>query len=112
MLVHAFLGRLVIIRRHYQHSVGACLLGMLGKLDRLLGGIGPGAGDHGNAAPRLLNAPFDHAVMLVMAHGRTFAGCADRYQAMGALRYLPAHQGAERRFVERAILEWRNQRGE
>jgi len=33
---------------------------MLGKLDRFLGRIGAGAGDHGHAALGLVDAPLDH----------------------------------------------------
>ena len=112
VLVHALLGRLVVVRRHHQHRVGARLLRMLGKFDRLPGRIGAGAGDHGNAALRLVDAPFDDALVLVMAHGRAFAGGADRHQAVGALGDLPAHQRAKGRLIERAVLERRDQGGE
>jgi hypothetical protein len=110
--VHAFLGRLVVVRRHHQHRVSTGLLGMLGKFDRLLGRIGTGAGNHGNAAFGLVDTPFDHPPVFVVAHGRAFACGADRHQAMGALGNLPAYQPTEGGFIERAVFEWRDQGGE
>src|SRR5215831_12767995 len=47
MLVKPFLGRLVVIRRHHQHAIGAGLLGMLRQVDRLTGRIRPRARDTG-----------------------------------------------------------------
>src|SRR3954447_24280870 len=85
---------------------------MLSEFYRLPGGVGAGTGDDGNTAFRLIDAPLDDALMLVMVHGRAFPGGADRHQTMGALGDLPAHQSSERGFIEGAILERRDERGE
>ena len=82
VLVHAFLGRLVVVRRHHQHGVGACLLRMLGEFDRFAGRVGARARDDGHAALGLVDAPFDDALVFVMAERRAFAGRADRDQTV------------------------------
>ena len=52
MRVEAALARLVVIGRHDEQRVGADPLGILGEPDRLVGGVGTGAGDHRHAAGR------------------------------------------------------------
>ena len=112
VLVHAFLGRLVVIGRHHQHGIRACLLRVLGELDGLLGRIGASTRDDRRAALGLVDAPFDDALVLVMAQGGAFAGRADGHQAVGAFGDLPAYQATEGGLVERAVPEWRDQGGE
>src|SRR6266481_758298 len=65
-----------------------------------------------HAPPGLVDAPFDDALVLIVVHRRAFPGGADRHQAVGALGDLPAHQAPKGRFVERAVLERRDQSGE
>ena len=112
MRVKAFLGRLVVIGRHHQHRIGPGLLGMLGKIDGLLGRIGTGAGHDRHPAPRLIDAPFHHLFVLVVGERRAFAGGADRHQAVGALGDLPIDQLTEGFLVDRAVLERGDERGE
>ena len=112
VLVQPFLGRLVVIGRHDQHRVGARHLGVLRQLDRLGGRVRAGAGDHRHAAVDLVDAPLHHLLVLVMTERGALAGGADRHQPVGALGDLPVHQVAECLFVERAVLERRDQRGE
>ena len=112
MLVHAFLGRLVVIGRDHEHGVGAGLLGMAREFDGLGGRVGARARDHRNAAARLIDAPFDHLVVLVMRQGGALAGGADRNQTVGTFGNLPFDQVAETLFVELAVLERGHQRGE
>jgi hypothetical protein len=66
------LRRLVIIRRHHQHGVGAGLLGMLGKAHRFIGVVGACAGDNRHPALRRLDAGLHNPMMLVMRQGRRF----------------------------------------
>ena len=82
VLVEALLVRLVVIGRHDQHGVGARLLGVAGKVDRLGRVVGAGAGDHRHPALRHLDADFDDALVLVVAQRRAFAGRADRHEAV------------------------------
>ena len=112
MLVHPLLGRLVIIRSDDQDGVGPGLFGVLGQLDRLLGGIRARACHHRNPALGLIDAPFDHLLVLVMRERRALAGGADRDQSVGALGDLPFDQVAERVLVDRVVPERRHQRGE
>jgi hypothetical protein len=66
VLVHAFLGRLVVVRRHHQHGVGAGLLGVLRQADGLLGRVRARARDHGHPALGLVDAPLDHLLVLLV----------------------------------------------
>ena len=59
VLVKPFLRRLVVVGRDHQHGIGAGLFGVLRELDRLVGRVRAGAGDHRHPALRLLDAPFD-----------------------------------------------------
>ena len=77
---------------------------MLRKIDRLMGRIGTGAGDDGNAAARLVDAPFDDVLVLVVRQRRALAGGADRNQAIGSLGDLPIDQIAEGFFVDDPFL--------
>ncbi len=95
MLIQAFLGRLVVIGGHHQHRVGARPLGMPREFDRLPRRVRPRTRDHGHAPPGLVDAPFDHLLVLVMGERRAFARGSDRDQAIGALPDLPFHQRAE-----------------
>ena len=85
---------------------------MLGELDRLIGRIGAGAGDDRNAAARLVDAPFDDVLVLVMRQRRALARGADRNQAIGSFGDLPIDQIAEGFFVDRPVLERCHERGE
>ncbi len=108
--VEAFLGRLVVVAGRMQGGVGADLLGEAGEVDRLVGRVGAGTGDHRHALPGGFDAQLDDALVLVVAEGGAFAGGADRHQPVRSLRDLPIHQLLERPFVDRAALERRNQR--
>src|SRR6266851_5397376 len=111
MMIGIPIASLIALKCWYMPSC-AGLLGVFGEFDGFLGRIGTGARDHGHPTPGLVNAPFDDALVLVVIHGGAFAGSADRDQAVGALGDLPVHQSAKGRFVERAVLEWRDQGGE
>src|ERR1700761_8069429 len=85
---------------------------MTRKIDRFLGRIGAGAGEHGYAAARLIDAPFNDLLVLVMRQCRAFAGGADGNEAVGALGDLPLDEVAERFLVDGTVLERGHQCGE
>ena len=72
----------------------------------------PAPGDHRHAALRLLDAPFDDLLVLLVRQRRALAGGADRDEAIGALGDLPVDQAAESLLVERAVPERGDERGE
>ena len=109
---HALLGRLVVIGRDHQHGVGAGLLAVPRKRDRLRRRVGAGAGDHRHPAAGLIDAPLHHLVMLRMRQRRAFAGGPTGNEAVGALGDLPLDEVAERLFVELAVAKRRHQSGE
>jgi hypothetical protein len=85
---------------------------MLRELDRLARRVRSGARDHGHAAARLIDAPLDHQLVLVMRQRRALPGSADGHQALGAFHDLPFDKVAERFLVERTVLEGRHKRRE
>ena len=109
VLVEALLGRLVVVGRHHQHGIRACLFGMLSEFDRFLGGIRAGARDHGHPPFGLGDAPLDDLLMLVMAERRALTGGADRHQAMDAARDLALDQRHEGFLVDLPVLERRDE---
>src|SRR5262249_41573611 len=111
VLIESFLRGLVVIRRDHEHRIGARLLRMPRKLDRLGSGIRTGTGDHGNPSLRLLDAPADDTVVLLMRQGGALAGSPDGNQPVGALGNLPIHQSTEGLLVERAVAERGDERG-
>ena len=74
MLVLAFRRRPVVIGQHDEGSAGADLLGMAREVDRLGRGIGARPGDDRHPALGHLDRQLDDALMLLVAHGRAFAG--------------------------------------
>ena len=100
VLVHALLRGLVVIGGDDQHGVGAGLLGVLRKIDRLLGGVRARARDDRDPALGLIDAPLDDLIVLVVRERRALAGGSDRHQSVGALGDLPFDNVAERLFVD------------
>ncbi len=84
MLVQTFLGRLVVVGRNDQDGVGADGLGVVRQLERLMGVVGPRAGDHLDAAGGLFDAELDDVAVLFHRQGRGLARRADRHQAVHA----------------------------
>src|ERR1043166_3231634 len=60
----------------------------------------------------MLDAPFDHLMVLLMGERRALAGGADRNEPVGSFRQLPVDQSAIRALVEVAVLEGGHKRGE
>jgi hypothetical protein len=92
-----------------QHRVGARALGVLREVDGFGSGVGAGAGDHRHALPGHLDAQLDDALVLVMAERGALARGADRDQPVRALGDLPLHEPLERRLIDLAVLERRDQ---
>src|SRR5262249_49975509 len=91
--------------------IGAAVLRMSSKRDRLRGGVRARPRDHGNAALRLRDAPFDYPPMFLVRQRWALAGGADRNQAIGPFGNLPVHQTAKGFLVQRAVAERGNERG-
>ena len=85
---------------------------MLGEIDRLLGGVRARAGHDRHPATRLIDAPFNHELVLLVRQRRAFAGGADRNQPIGALGDLPVDQGAEGFLIDGPVAEWGDERSE
>ncbi len=105
VLIEPFLGRLVVVRRDHQHRRRAGLLRMLRQSDRFGGRVGTGAGDHRHPPPGLVDAPLDHALMLVVIDGWALAGGPHRHQAMSSLGDLPVDELAESGLVQRPVFK-------
>jgi len=84
----------------------------VGEVDRLPRRVRAGTRYHRHPAVGLLDAPFDHALVLLVRQRGALAGGADRHQAIGALGDLPVDQAAEGLLVERAVAERGDKRGE
>ncbi|SST10097.1 Uncharacterised protein [Acinetobacter baumannii] len=95
VLVHAFLGRLVVVRRHQQAGVGAAAFRGLGQRHRLAGGVGAGAGDHRDAALDLVDHATDHLDVLFHVQRGRFTGGADGDDGVGAFLQVEVHQLGE-----------------
>jgi hypothetical protein len=104
MPVQPVLRRLVVIRNDRQARGRAGFLRRLGELDRLGGRVPAGAGDHRDAAFRVLDRDPDQFLVLVEIDGRRFAGRADYDDAVGAFRNMPIDQLAKARDVESPVL--------
>lgn len=73
MLVHAFLGWLVVIGRDHENGVGASLFRMTGQGDRLGRGVRSRTCYYRHATTCLIHAPFHYLVVLVVRQCGTFA---------------------------------------
>ena len=104
MLIEAFLGRLVVVRRHQQAGVGAVALGVTGKADGFLGAVGAGTGDHRNPFVGHRHDLADHTVVFLEAQGGGLTGGAHRHDSMGALLHMPVDQTAQTFPVHRSVF--------
>ncbi len=105
MLVEPFLGRLVVVRRHHQHGVGAGLLGVLATGSTASAvEFEPAPATTGHPALGLVDAPLHHLLVLLVRERRALARGADRDEAVGALGDLPLHQVTECLLVDRPVL--------
>ena len=103
MLVLAFLRGAVVITRHTEHGVRACVLGKLRQGDGFERVVGTGTGDHRHTLPRHLDANLDDTAMLFMAEGRRLARGADGNKPVAAFGNLPLHQFGERVLINLSI---------
>ena len=79
MRLDSGLHRLVVVRHHRKHRVGASRFGALRELDRLTGRIRSGAGDDADAALRHFDGGADDAFLFRRRQRRGFAaGLADQ----------------------------------
>src|SRR5581483_12253465 len=76
-----------------------------GELDRLAGGIRPGARDHRDAPGGMLDRGPDQQTVLIEIDGGRLAGGADDNDAVGALPHMPVDETAEALEIESPVLE-------
>src|SRR5690606_34695780 len=93
--VETFLGGLVVVGGDQQAGIGADALGQLGELDGFPGAVGPGAGDHRDAAVDLVGDAADHFDVFLHVQGGGFARGADRDDGVGAFLQVEVHQFAQ-----------------
>src|SRR3974390_494707 len=108
VLVQALLRGLVVVGRDDQDGIRTRIFRVLGEVDGLAGRVGARPPDHGDALLGLVDAPFDHALVLVMAQGWAFARGPHWHEPVRAFGDLPVDQGTERRLVHAAVLERRH----
>src|SRR6185503_7537582 len=100
MLEQAFLGRLVIVRRDLQRTVGARVLSGFGEINGFARRVGAGPGKHLRLARRKFNRTLDYLdVLFVIQRGR-FACCSDRYDAVDPRFYLGLDEAPQRGFID------------
>src|SRR5690606_28583120 len=92
VLVQALLGRLVVVGNDRQPRLRAYVLGILGKLDGLVGGVSADTGNDGQAPRRVLDRYTDELGMFFHADRGRFARSADDHQRVGTLGDMPVDQ--------------------
>src|SRR5690606_40025592 len=76
--VETFLGGLVVVGGDQQAGIGADALGQLGEPDGFPGAVGPGAGDHRDAAADPVDDAAEHFEVFLHVQGGRFARGAYR----------------------------------
>ena len=104
MHLEPFLCRLVVVRGNQENAVGAVLLRLAGQLDRRLGAVGTGAGNHRNPAVHLLRRIADHRAVLLLGERRRLAACPGDDNTVCTAGNLLFQQLAELIKVDRSVL--------
>ena len=112
MLIQAFLRGFIVIGRNQQGAVGADALGVPGKGNRLVRGVGSGAGNHGDPLIDDLHGQRHDAFVFRVREGGGFAGGSARDDPMRAVGDVKFDQLAVRLFVEGALPKRRDDRNE
>ncbi len=103
VLVHAFLGRTVVVGHHQQGRIGAHILGVARQLYGLGRGIATRSRDDGDAAGRVLDGQLDQReVFFDRDRGRLTRG-ADDHDAVGAFGDVPVDQFTQAGEVQTAV---------
>ena len=84
VLVIPLLRRLVVIRTHRQHAVGAQLLCPFRRMNRFRCRIASGSDDNRHSSPRLFDDDLNDAIRFIRVECRTFTGGATRQQHVDA----------------------------
>src|SRR5579864_2170542 len=110
MLIEPLLSRAIVVRIDDQRRIGARLFRVAREVDRFLGRVRSGAGDHGHPPLRHLDAKLDDTLVLVVAQGRRFARGAAGHERLGPLLDLPQDEGLKSLVVDRSVPKWGDQR--
>ena len=89
------LGGLVVVRSNGQTCVRAAFSGELGQRDGIIGVIGAGARDDGNAMVYVLAAPGQNLAVILVVQGGGLAGRAADDDGIGMMRNLVVDNTAE-----------------
>ena len=108
VLVHAFLGRFVVIRHDHQPGIGAPRLEQPDVPHRRFQGIRSDAGDHGTGEKFPGHPQQFH--LLIIFQTRRLGRRAERDQEVHAAFNLAAHQGTVARVIHGPVRERRHQR--
>ena len=111
MLVQPLLARLVVVRHHRQHRIGATGLGRRGQFDRLQGAVGAGAGNDRDPAGDRLHGQVDHPLVLVEIECGRLAGGPAGDQAVNAAGDLELDQVHQPLFIDPAVPHGRDESG-
>ncbi len=111
VLVDAGLRRAVVVRRDHQHPVDAAGCGLRGEPDRVLGVIGPGAGDHRDGDCSRHGAP--QVQLLLIGEHRALARRPAEHETVAPVGRQPAGQRDCRIDIERtSVVEWGHHGGD
>src|SRR5207247_2096597 len=108
--VEPLLGRPVVVRVDHEGAGGPGLLGVTREVDRLRGGVGPGARDDVEAAAGRFDDDLDDAPVLIVAEGGRLPRGAARHNAVGALRHVRLDELPELGLVDLTAAERSDQR--
>ena len=70
MPVKSFCARFVIIGSHHEHGISPDGVGLLGKFDRFLCGVGAGARNDGYSPPRHLHGGLNNFNVFLVVYRR------------------------------------------
>ena len=107
----AGLAGLVVVRRDEQEAVDAERCRLLGKVHRVCGVVGSGAGDDGGAAAHGVLDGAEHAEVFLVGEGGRFAGGSGDHQAVAAVVHELAGQFCRLLVVHCAVLGERRDHG-
>ena len=103
VLVHAFLGRTVVVRHHLQDSIGARFFRIARQFDGLGRGVASGAGDDRNASLGMFDGQLDQFAVFFHADCCRFARRANDDDAVRTLGDMPVDQLAQTWKVQTAV---------
>jgi hypothetical protein len=105
--------RLVVVRRHDEHRVGAGLMCLLGQVDRVLGRVRACPGNHGRAVADGVERGAEQLQPLLVREGRRLTCRSGHdYTVRAVVDEVPAELGVTVRIDATVRVERRHRRGD